>query len=40
MAIEIIAEVERTYKLKIPEDELKTITNLDKMVSLVSQKLG
>ncbi len=40
MAIEIIAEVERTYKLSIPEDEVKTIVNLRSVYSLVASKLG
>ncbi len=40
MAIEIVAEVERTYKLSIPEDELKEMTNLDRVVRLVESKLA
>lgn len=39
MAIEIVAEVERTYGLKIPEDELEQITDLDSVVALVKTKL-
>lgn len=39
MAIEIIAEVERTYKIKVPEDELAQVVNLDSVVALVSSKL-
>ena len=40
MAIEIVAEVERRYKLKIPEQELEQIRDLDSVVSLVASKLG
>ena len=40
MAIEIIAEIERAYKLKVPEEELKQVTNLDSVVKLVQSKLS
>jgi acyl carrier protein len=40
MAIEIVAEVERRYKLKIPEQELEQIKDLDSVVKLVSSKLA
>jgi acyl carrier protein len=40
MAIEIIADVERNYKIKIPEDELDQITDLDSVVRLVETKLS
>lgn len=39
MAIEIVAEIERTYKLSVPEDELQRITNLDSVYALVKEKL-
>lgn len=39
MAIEIVAEVERRYKLKIPEQELEQIRDLNSVLSLVSSKL-
>jgi acyl carrier protein len=39
MAIEIVAEIERTYKLSVPEDELQRITNLDAVYTLVKEKL-
>jgi len=39
MAIEIIAEVERTYKLKVPEEELKQVVDLNSVVKLVQSKL-
>lgn len=39
MAIEIVAEIERTYKLSVPEDELVRITNLDSVYALVKEKL-
>ena len=40
MAIEIVAEVERRYKIKIPEQELEQVRDLDSVVSLVASKLG
>jgi acyl carrier protein len=40
MAIEIIADVERAYKIKIPEDELEQVVDLDSVVRLVSEKLA
>ena len=38
MAIEIVAEVERTYKLSIPEDELQEMTNFTNVYELVRSK--
>lgn len=40
MAIEIVAEIERTYKIKIPEQELEQVTDLDSVLRLVEGKLG
>lgn len=40
MALEIVAEVERTYQLSIPEDELKDMTNFTKVYELVRGKLA
>jgi acyl carrier protein len=40
MAIEIVAEIERTYKIKIPEQELEQVTDLDSVTRLVAGKLG
>ena len=40
MAIEIVADVERAYKIKIPETELEQVTDLDSVVRLVQSKLG
>ncbi len=40
MAIEIVAEVERTFKLSIPEDELMDLTNLESVYEKVQQKLA
>jgi acyl carrier protein len=40
MAIEIVAEVERTYKLSIPEDELTDLTNFMKVYEKVRAKLS
>lgn len=39
MAIEIVAEVERTYKLSIPESELQGMTHLEAVYQLVKSKL-
>lgn len=39
MAIEIVAEVERTYKLSIPEDELTDMTHFEAVYRLVRGKL-
>jgi acyl carrier protein len=40
MALEIVAEVERTYQLSIPEDELREMTNFTKVFELVRNKLA
>jgi acyl carrier protein len=40
MAIEIVADVERNYGIKIPEEELEQVVDLDSVVTLVSAKLG
>jgi acyl carrier protein len=40
MAIEIVAEIERTYKIKIPEQELEQVTDLDSVTRLVAAKIG
>jgi acyl carrier protein len=40
MAIEIVAEVERRYKIKIPEQELEQVRDLESVVTLVASKLG
>jgi acyl carrier protein len=39
MAIEIVAEIERRYKLKIPEQEIEQVRDLDSVVALVAGKL-
>ncbi|MEM6957399.1 MAG: acyl carrier protein [Myxococcota bacterium] len=39
MAIEIVADVERTFKLSIPEEELQELTNLDAVYAKVREKL-
>ncbi|MBX7196621.1 MAG: acyl carrier protein [Sandaracinaceae bacterium] len=39
MAIEIVAEVERTYKLSIPENELQKLTHFEAVHDLVKAKL-
>lgn len=40
MAIEIVAEVEREYKLSIPEDELEELSDLNAVLAKVQQKLS
>ncbi len=40
MALEIVAEVERTYKLTVPEDELKGLTNFQSVYDLFAAKLS
>lgn len=40
MAIEIVAEVERTYKLTIPEDELQELVNFNAVYAKVEAKLA
>jgi acyl carrier protein len=40
MALEIVAEVERTYKVNVPEDELKGLTNFQAVYELFATKLG
>ena len=39
MAIEIVAEVERTYRIKVPEQELEQVRDLNSVVALVASKL-
>ena len=40
MAIEIITDVERFYKIKIPEEELERIVDFNSVVALVEEKLA
>ncbi len=40
MAIEIVADVERTYKLSIPEEELQDLTDLNAVYTKVKSKLA
>ncbi len=40
MAIEIVADVERTFKLSIPEDELQDLTDLNAVYEKVKTKLA
>ncbi len=40
MAIEIVADVERTYHISIPEDELQELTNLNAVFSKVQEHLA
>jgi acyl carrier protein len=40
MALEIVAEVERQYKVTVPEDELKGLTNFKAVYELFSKKIA
>ncbi len=39
MALEILASIEKKYKLRIPEENLTKITNLNKVVEIVNKFL-
>jgi acyl carrier protein len=39
MALEILASIEKKYKLRIPEENLTKITDFDKVVELVTKFL-
>ena len=40
MALEIVAEVERTYKVSVPEEELKTMTNFNSVYELFAKRIA
>ena len=40
MALEIVSEVERQYKLSVPEEELRGLTNFQAVYQLFSAKIG
>lgn len=40
MALEVLASIEKKYKLSIPEEHLIKITNLNKVVELVDKFLS
>lgn len=40
MALEVVAEVERQYKLSVPEEELKRLTNFQAVYDLFAQKIA
>jgi acyl carrier protein len=40
MAIEIVAEVERQYKVSVPEEELKGLTNFESVYQLFAKRIG
>ena len=39
MAIEIVAEVERQYKVSVPEEELKGLTNFESVYQLFAKRI-
>ena len=40
IALEIVAEVEREYKVRVPEEELKSLTNFDSVVKLFEKRIA
>ena len=40
MAIEVVAEVERTYKVKVAEEELKGLDNFESVYKLFASKIA
>lgn len=40
MALEIVSEVERTYKIRVPEEELKSVTNFSSVYELFSKRIA
>jgi acyl carrier protein len=40
IALEIVAEVERTYKVRVPEEELKTVTNFNSVYQLFATRVA
>jgi acyl carrier protein len=40
IALEIVSEVEREYKVRVPEEELKNLTNFDSVVKLFEKRIG
>jgi acyl carrier protein len=40
IALEIVAEVERAYKVRVPEEELKGLTNFDSVVKLFETRIS
>ena len=40
MALEIVAEVERQYKISVPEEELKSLSNFESVYQLFSKHIG
>jgi acyl carrier protein len=40
MALEIVAQVERTYKVSVPEEELKSVTNFNSVYELFAKRIA
>jgi acyl carrier protein len=40
IALEIVAEVERTYKVRVPEEELKNVTNFNSVYELFATRIA
>lgn len=40
MALEIVSEVERTYKISVPEEELRNLTHFLAVYELFANRIG
>ncbi len=40
MALEVVVVLEKTYRVRIDESELREVTTLDKVCELLARKLG
>jgi acyl carrier protein len=40
MAIEIVAEVERQYKVSVPEEELKSVSDFNSVYALFAKRIN
>ena len=40
MALEIVSEVERQYKIAVPEEELRSLTNFQAVYDLFAARIG
>jgi len=40
MALEIVSEVERQYKVSVPEDELKTLSDFNSVYALFAKRIN
>ncbi len=40
MALEVVAEVERQYKIRVPEEELKSISDFNSVYTLFARRIA